>query len=93
VSNISLVPDALIRHRTTVPTGHRSAAERRGELNGAFSVRPTRSRDVAGRRVLIIDDVMTSGATAIACSAALKAAGAADIAVLVAARVPDPRLA
>jgi predicted amidophosphoribosyltransferase len=43
--------------------------------------------------VLLIDDVMTSGATGNACARALLAAGATSVDVLVAARVPDPRLA
>jgi predicted amidophosphoribosyltransferase len=58
----------------------------------AFAVRPRRIERVAGRRVLLIDDVMTSGATASACARALKVAGAACVDVLAAARVPDPRL-
>ena len=51
-----------------------------------------RAPRLAGRRVLLIDDVMTSGATANACIAELLAAGAATVNVLAAARVPDPRL-
>jgi predicted amidophosphoribosyltransferase len=42
--------------------------------------------------MVLIDDVMTSGATASACCLALKAAGARAVDVLAAARVPDPRL-
>jgi ComF family protein len=91
VANVRVLPDGLVRDRPTQPMGDKTAAERRAELKGAFAVPPHRSRDVAGRSVLLIDDVMTSSATADACAAALKAAGAADIAVLVAARVPDPR--
>ncbi|HTB44414.1 MAG TPA: ComF family protein, partial [Acetobacteraceae bacterium] len=44
------------------------------------------------RSVVLIDDVMTSGATANACTAVLLAGGARSVDVLVAARVPDPRL-
>jgi predicted amidophosphoribosyltransferase len=55
-------------------------------------VRPSRARRIVDRRVLLIDDVMTSGATANACTTALLAAGATSVDVLVAARVPDPRL-
>jgi predicted amidophosphoribosyltransferase len=55
-------------------------------------VRPSRRNMVLGRTVLLIDDVMTSGATANACTAALLDAGAMAADVLAAARVPDPRL-
>jgi len=81
--------DALERVRDTAPLGRLSAAERREALAGTIGVR----RDVARFCVLLVDDVMTSGATADACAAALLAAGAARVDVLVAARVPDPRLA
>ncbi len=92
LSRVHMLPDGLVRHRSTAPTGGSTATERRAELGGAFAVRPSRWREIVGKRIVLIDDVMTSGATANACSAALKAAGAADVTVLVAARVPDPRL-
>lgn len=87
------VPDALRRLRPTVALGDRSAAERAAILDGAIAVRPSRADRIVGRRVLLVDDVMTSGATANACARALRAAGASGVDVLVAARVPDPRLA
>jgi ComF family protein len=84
--------DAMLRRRATASLGDKSAAERAAEVAEAFAVRPSRVRQLAGRRVLLIDDVMTSGATANACAATLLAAGAVSVDVLVAARVPDPRL-
>ena len=90
VSGRRVVPDLLRRTRATVPLGDKGAAERAALVADAFSVaRPAR---VAGKRVLLVDDVMTSGATAEACAWALLAAGAARVDVLAAARVPDPRL-
>ena len=87
-----LLPDALVRRRATASLGTKSAAERATEIAGAFTVRASRAAALAGRRVLLIDDVMTSGATANACAVALLGAGAVAVDVLVAARVPDPRL-
>jgi ComF family protein len=86
------VLDALRRVRRTASLGERSAAERAAEVADAFAVHPRRARLVLGRRVLLIDDVMTSGATGNACASALLAAGATSVDVLVAARVPDPRM-
>ena len=83
--------DALRRLRPTAPLGGKTAAERAQALDGVFAVRPARAAALAGRRVLLIDDVLTSGATANACAAVLLAAGAAQVDVLAAARVPDPR--
>ena len=83
--------DALLRTRVTVPLADLSAEERAREVHAAFAVRPSRQRAIAGKRVLLIDDVLTSGATARACTLTLLAAGAACVDVLVAARVRDPR--
>jgi ComF family protein len=92
-SGRAVLQDGLIRRRETPPLADKTATERYAALDGAFAVRPRRAREFAGRRVVLVDDVMTSGATANACAAVMKAAGAADVSVLVAARVPDPRLA
>jgi ComF family protein len=92
LSGREAVLDALLRVRPTVPLGEKSPEERAATVAGAFVVRPQRASVLAGKRLLLIDDVMTSGATANACAAVLLAAGAAAVDVLVAARVPDPRL-
>lgn len=86
------LPDLLRRRRPTPPLGEAGAAERAALVAGAFSVSRRGAGRVAGRRVLLVDDVLTSGATAGACAEALLAAGAAAVDVLAAARVPDPRL-
>jgi predicted amidophosphoribosyltransferase len=88
-----MLPDALCRIRATPMLGELSADARAAAVAGAFAVPPRRRSAIAGRRILLIDDVLTSGATAAACTRALLAAGAMGVDVLVAARVPDPRLA
>lgn len=79
--SLSFDVDSLAR--TVHSEKHRAgmdAASRRASVEDAFAV--TRPRLIAGRRVLLIDDVMTTGATASACAAALKKAGAAEVYVL-----------
>lgn len=88
----SVLPDALSRIRRTAPLDDKSPEERAREVAGAIEVRAARQSKLIGRTVLLIDDVMTSGATANACAAALLGAGAGSVDVLAAARVPDPRL-
>jgi ComF family protein len=86
------VPDALQRTRATVPLADFGRAARAETVKGAFAMRPGRVGRIADRHVLLVDDVLTSGATCGACTRVLLAAGAAGVDVLVAARVPDPRL-
>lgn len=92
LSGVPCHPDLLRRTRATPPLGDLGAEQRAASLAGAFAVRPQLLAMAQGRRVLLVDDVMTSGATAAACTEALRLAGAAAVDVLVVARVPDPRL-
>jgi ComF family protein len=95
VARIAGVPallDVLVRRNATVSLGAKTAAERAEVVRDAFALRPKRAGRLAGRSVTLIDDVMTSGATANACTAVLLAGGARSVDVLVAARVPDPHV-
>ncbi len=78
--------DALVRVRQTAPLVGQSAAERRRAVAGAIAARPSRVRLLAGRQVVLVDDVLTTGATVGVCAEALLAAGAASVDVLAAAR-------
>ena len=74
----------LQRRKRTDPQAGLTRAQRRTNVSGAFEVR--RRRDVEGRHVLLIDDVLTTGATASACAGVLKRAGAKRVTVLTLAR-------
>ena len=76
---------ALVRRKETAPQAGLSAAARRRNVTGAFAVRQ-RPR-VAGRVVVLLDDVWTTGATALACARILKEAGATEVRLLSVARV------
>ena len=83
------LPDVLLRRRRTESQGAKTGGARRRNVAGAFAVAgPER---VAGRRVLLVDDVMTTGATLEACARALKAAGARAVDAVTVARVRERR--
>lgn len=86
-AGLAYEPDVLRRKRRTPSQGRLSASARRRNLRGAFAVRPGQRPRIARRRLLLIDDVMTSGATAQACALTLLRAGAAQVDVLTLARV------
>jgi len=84
VSGAGLAPRALVRRRSTPPQTQLSAGARRANVTGAFAApRPARLRNQV---VVLVDDVYTTGATARECARVLKAAGAAEVRVVTAAR-------
>lgn len=90
-SGVPLGRDVLVRTRPTPSQAGLSADGRRRNVQGAFRVRPSRERRLKGRRVILLDDVLTTGATVEACARALKRSGAAEVDVLTLARVAGPR--
>lgn len=92
LSGVPHMPMLLVRTRRTRPQVGLSARERKANVKNAFAVPPRQRGWVQGRRIVLIDDVITSGATADAAAAALIAAGAARVDVLALARVADVAL-
>lgn len=78
-------PRILVRNRATVAQTGLDGRERRRNLRGAFGV--TAPEKLKGKRVLIVDDVFTTGATAAECCREVRRAGAVEIVVLTFARV------
>ena len=81
------LPDALVRRRDTATQAGKSGSGRKRNVAAAFEVPASRRKQVEGLRILLIDDVLTTGATAEGCARALKAAGAARVDLAVVARV------
>lgn len=80
----------LKRMRATASQVGLSAEQRRRNVAGAFEVPENRRRDLVEKEIILVDDVITTGATANACARILKRAGAAHVDVLALARVVDP---
>src|SRR5215472_13292188 len=89
-SGVPIAAGALKRVKATVQQVGLSRAERGDNIQGAFKVPDAGKPAVAGRRLVLVDDVLTSGATVEGCAKALLRAGAANVDVLVFARVADP---
>jgi ComF family protein len=85
---LAVVSRALVRTRATHAQPGLTAAARRTNLAGAFALRP--GTVVAGLELVLIDDVLTTGATADACARVLSAAGAARVDVYTVGRAPHP---
>lgn len=81
------VPHGLRRIRATESQGHKNAAQRLENVQRAFAVTRSCRAAIAGQNILLIDDVLTSGATVRQCAHALLDAGAAQVSVLTLARV------
>ena len=79
-------PDLLIRQKRTESQGHKTRKARMDNMRNAFRVRD-KSRALVGKNILLVDDVMTTGATLSSAALCLKHGGAAHVATLVAARV------
>ena len=89
-AGVPIAAGALKRVKPTVQQVGLSRSERAANVQGAFRVPAERKAAVVGRRLVLVDDVLTSGATAEGCARALLRAGAANVDVLVFARVADP---
>ncbi len=86
-TGLDVYPDALVRQTQTPVLDGKTAAQRSETLDGVIVPHPKRRHHLEGRDVLLVDDVMTSGATLAACTRACQNAGANHIFVLVLARV------
>ena len=90
IAEVPVLPDLLVRVRRTPSQGRLSAAGRARNVRGAFAARDRARRHLQGRRVVLVDDVYTTGATVRECARALCRAGASAVDVLTLARVVRP---
>jgi predicted amidophosphoribosyltransferase len=89
-AGVPVDPALLVRRRRTPSQGGLTRDQRRRNVAGAFAVAAGRRDGLAAKRVLLVDDVMTTGATVEGCTRTLRRAGAAAVDVLTLARVVRP---
>lgn len=87
MTGIPYLPDTLIRIHHTPPQGHKNARARHDNVHGVFRVKDKLAETIQDKKVVLIDDVMTTGATLEECTKTLLNAGARDVSVLTIARV------
>jgi ComF family protein len=79
--------DGLLRLKPTPTQGHRNRKERQANVKGAFAINPRAAEHIKGKAIVLIDDVLTTGATLNECSRVLLEGGAKTVQVLTLARV------
>lgn len=82
-----VILDGLKRLRATPPQGHMKFGERQKNVRNAFVVNKTHQPRIQGKTIVLVDDVLTTGATVEECTKALKKAGAQKVFILTLARV------
>jgi ComF family protein len=90
-AGIKVALDSLRRHRATPTQGHLKANERARNVKSAFSINPKKQDSVRGKKIVLIDDVFTTGSTVKECTQVLLDAGASHVYVLTLARVVKPQ--
>ncbi|MBS0483017.1 MAG: ComF family protein [Proteobacteria bacterium] len=87
-----LLVDGMVRRKRTPTLGGLGKTARARALTGAITLNPRRSAAIKGARIVLVDDVLTSGATSAACVSALKKGGASAVVIACFARVLDEAL-
>ena len=93
IKGMRLEVDALLRTRATPSLAGLGSKARARAMSGAIAVNPKRAERLRGASIMLVDDVLTSGATSHACVSALKRAGAKRVAIACFARVLNEALA